>query len=104
MHFPKYTSDCQDFITCKNGGYAGWFIHEATHVWQYQTGRSPFWGHILSEDVFTFRGDYLPRDGMSGYMNLPSVNGLSTEKQADWHLWHYELCTVQRIPSACAWR
>jgi hypothetical protein len=104
MHFPEYTSDCQDFITCKNGRYAGWFIPEATHVRQYQRGQSPFWGHILSEDVFTFSGDYLPRYGMSGYMNLLSGNGLSTEKEADWHQRHYELCTVGGIPDACAWR
>jgi len=100
MHFPSDVSGCRDFIKCNDGRYAGWFIHEVTHVWQYQNGRSPFWGRIFSVDVFIL-GDYLPQDA---YMNLPSPNGLSTEQEADWHQLHYELCTVRRNPDACAWR
>ena len=82
IHFPKAVSSCQDFIACSGGDYAGWFIHEITHVWQYQNGVSPFWGHIFSKDVLRF-GDYLP---LSTYRITPSPLGLSTEKQGDWHM------------------
>jgi hypothetical protein len=85
MHFPSSMSWCQDFSTCGHGTQAGWFIHEVTHVWQYQHGRSPLWGHIFSMDVFSF-GNYLP---LSKYVQTPSPEDLSTEKQADWYMWHY---------------
>ena len=85
MHFPESMNSCQDFITCSGGDYSGWFVHEATHVWQYQSGVSPFWGHIFSRDILTF-GNYLP---LSQYRTTPSPAGLSTERQADWHMWHY---------------
>jgi len=85
IHAPSSLSACQDFITCSGGDYAGWFIHEAAHVWQYQSGVSPVWGHIFSRDIFTF-GNYLP---LSQYRTTPSSTGLSTERQADWHMWHY---------------
>jgi len=88
IHFPSYMKHCQDFITCDNGRNAGWFIHEITHVWEYQNGVSPFWGHIFSSDIFTFE-NYLP---LVDYLNTPSPIGLSTEKQADWYRWHY-VCT-----------
>jgi RHS repeat-associated protein len=92
IHFPSSVSDCTDFSSCHQGTYIGWFIHEATHAWQYQNGRSPLWGHIFSGDILTF-GDYLP---LKRYLNTPSPSGLSTEKEADWHMWHYE-CTNNRV-------
>jgi RHS repeat-associated protein len=88
MHFPRSMSWCRDFSTCDNGAQAGWFIHEVTHVWQYQHGRSPFWGHIFSKDILS-TGNYLP---LSKYIKTPSPVDLSTEKQADWHMWHF-VCT-----------
>ena len=88
MHFPTDMAVCQDFSKCSNGAYVGWFEHEVTHVWQYQSGTSPFWGHIFSSSVFSF-GNYLP---LSEYVKTPSDKGLNTEMQADWHKWHY-LCT-----------
>jgi RHS repeat-associated protein len=86
IHFPSNVSDCTDFSSCHHGAYIGWFVHEATHAWQYQNGVSPVWGHIFSADIFTF-GDYLP---LKQYLRTASPAGLSTEKQADWHMWHYE--------------
>jgi RHS repeat-associated protein len=88
IHFPSNMSGCQDFSTCNGGDDAGWFVHEVTHAWQYQNDVSPFWGHIFSLDLFS-NGDYLP---LNSYMDTPSPDGLSTEKQADWHKWNY-LCT-----------
>jgi len=95
MHFPQSMSYCHDFSSCDHGAQIGWFIHEVTHVWQYQNGINPIWGHIFSKDVFSF-GNYLP---LSKYLNTPSPAGLSTEKQADWHMWHYE-CTHD-LQSGC---
>ena len=88
MHFPSSMAYCQDFSSCNHGDEVGWFIHEITHVWQYQHGVNPFWGHIFSRDLFKF-GNYLP---LNKYLKTASPNGLPTEEQADWHMWHYE-CT-----------
>lgn len=87
MHFPTSVSDCLDFSSCNGGSYAGWFVHELTHTWQYQNGISPFWGHIFSSDIFTF-GGYLSKQQ---YLQTPNPANLNTEQQGDWHMWHY-LC------------
>jgi hypothetical protein len=88
MHFPSAVSSCADFSTCNNGQYVGWFTHEVTHSWQAQNGVNPFLGHIFSSSIFS-TGDYLTRQQ---YLQTPSPSGLNTEREADWHKWHY-LCT-----------
>ena len=87
IHFPSAVSSCLDFSTCANGAYVGWFTHEATHTWQFQNGVSPFLGHIFSSDIFS-TGPYL---SLQQYKLTPNPGGLNTEKEADWHQWHY-LC------------
>ncbi|THD04527.1 hypothetical protein B1991_17385 [Rhodanobacter lindaniclasticus] len=84
MHFPKSYVDCQDFVTCRSGILVGWFIHELTHVWQYQNGIDPVWGHIKS-GIFK-NSNYLP---FKKYLRTPSPDHLNTEEQGDWHMWHY---------------
>lgn len=85
MHFPKKMESCQDFSTCDKGIFIGWFIHEITHVYQYQNGRDPTMGHIFSSSFFS-RGNYL---SLKSFLKTPSPSGLNTEKEADWHMWHY---------------
>lgn len=82
MHFPIALSNQGD-LTAYNGG---WFVHEAAHSMQYQSGISPVWGHIFSKDIVTF-GEYLSHDE---YKNTNSPSGLSTEKEADWYMHKYE--------------
>jgi hypothetical protein len=86
LHFPETAFGCQDFSSCGDGMF-GWFVHEGTHAWQSQNGVSPTLGHIFSGDVLTF-GNYMSKQQ---YSQTPSPGGLSTEKEADWHKWHY-LC------------
>jgi len=92
MHFPRSVRDCLDFSTCNGGRFIGWFVHELTHTWQFQSGRSPFWGHIFSLDLFSFN-NYLSKEQ---YYKTPNPACLSMEKQADWHMWRY-LCTNRSI-------
>jgi hypothetical protein len=93
MHFPF--NSCQDFSSCSTQEL-GWFVHETTHVWQHQNGISPGWGRIASDERF-MNGGYLP---IGQYRQFPSPDGLSTEKAADWHQWHY-LCGRGLIKTGC---
>jgi len=85
IHFPGNMESCKDFISCDGGAHGGWFIHELTHVWQYQNGVSPVVGHIFSKDIFN-NGKYFD---FKGYLNTRDPSKLSTEKQADWHMYNY---------------
>ena len=90
MHFPTSVRGCLDFSTYDGGRFIGWLVHELAHTWQFQHRRNPFWGHIFSSDLFSF-GSYLSKEQYHQTLN-PAA--LSTEKQADWHMWRY-LCTIQ---------
>jgi RHS repeat-associated protein len=93
MHFPSDMAFCSDFVTCHSGDYLAMFMHESTHVWQHQNGRSPFWGHVFSSDIVKFSG-YL---SLQEYKSMPVPIHLNTEREADWHMWHY-MCTSGLLP------
>ncbi|MEQ1709490.1 MAG: hypothetical protein ABL864_14290 [Terricaulis sp.] len=81
IHFPSQDSGCANFMICGGTNYVGWFIHEVTHIWQYQHGVDPVAG------AFSPYG-YM---GFEEYLRTGSQN-LNTEGEADWHRWNY-LCT-----------
>jgi hypothetical protein len=92
IHFPSNFSFCSDFTSCDDGRWTGWFIHEVTHVWQWQQGMDPVLGHIFSMHAFV-NDNYLP---FSQYNSSADWWAYDTEQQADWNKWNF-LCSTNRL-------
>ncbi|GAB3383475.1 RHS repeat domain-containing protein [Lysobacter fragariae] len=76
---------CSDFTTCYGGSYLALFVHEISHVWQAQMGKSPVAGHFQMTDPLNV-GPYLTPAQFRLY---PTPQGLDTERAADWYKHNY---------------
>jgi len=100
MNVPFSMASCTDFSTCHNGDLLPFFIHEVGHVYQFQNGINPVAGFLAAGYDFLnppASGSYFTRQQ---YLQTRSAQGLNTEQQADWHMWHY-VCTYGKSAGQC---
>ncbi|EGV38096.1 hypothetical protein [Neisseria weaveri] len=85
IYFPA--QHCPEDFTQAQANYHIWFIHEITHVWQYQNGYKTWLGGLIT----ALRGGYF-RQRCYRYPNpkkLSCISQLNMEQQADFIAYYY---------------